>query len=52
MILGAFMVGLVANGLNLLNVPYFYQEVTKGALLIIAVFADQMLRKRKQPRGS
>jgi ribose transport system permease protein len=52
MILGAFMVGLVANGLNLLNVPYFYQEVTKGALLIIAVFADQMLRKRKQPGGS
>lgn len=47
MILGAFIVGLVANGLNLLNVPYFYQEVTKGALLIIAVFADQMLRKRK-----
>jgi ribose transport system permease protein len=48
MILGAFIVGLVANGLNLLNVPYFYQEVTKGALLIIAVSADQMLRSRKQ----
>jgi ribose transport system permease protein len=46
MILGALIVGLVANGLNLLNVPYFYQEVTKGALLIIAVFADQMLKKR------
>lgn len=47
MILGAFIVGLVANGLNLLNVPYFYQEVTKGALLIIAVFANQVLRNRK-----
>ena len=46
MILGAFIVGLIANGLNLLNVPYFYQEVTKGVLLISAVFADQMLRKR------
>ncbi len=46
MILGALIVGLVANGLNLLNVPYFYQEVTKGALLIVAVFADQMLKKR------
>lgn len=52
MILGAFIVGLVANGLNLLNVPYFYQEVTKGALLIVAVFADQMLRGRKQLGGS
>jgi ribose transport system permease protein len=47
MILGAFIVGLVANGLNLRDVPYFYQEVTKGVLLIIAVFADQMSRKRK-----
>jgi ribose transport system permease protein len=47
MILGAFIVGLVANGLNLLNVPYFYQEVAKGALLIVAVFADQMLKRRR-----
>jgi ribose/xylose/arabinose/galactoside ABC-type transport system permease subunit len=51
MILGAFIVGIVANGLNLLNVPYFYQEVTKGALLIIAVFADQALRRRAQLGG-
>jgi ribose/xylose/arabinose/galactoside ABC-type transport system permease subunit len=46
MILGAFIVGLAANGLNLLNVPYFYQTVTKGILLIIAVFADQMFQRR------
>jgi ribose transport system permease protein len=46
MILGALIVGFLANGLNLLNVPYFYQEVTKGALLLSAVFADQMLKKR------
>jgi ribose transport system permease protein len=46
MILGAFIVGLAANGLNLLNVPYFYQTVTKGILLIIAVFADQLLQRR------
>jgi ribose/xylose/arabinose/galactoside ABC-type transport system permease subunit len=46
MILGAFIVGLAANGLNLLNVPYFYQTVTKGILLIIAVFADQIFKHR------
>ncbi len=46
MILGAFIVGLAANGLNLLNVPYFYQTLTKGILLIVAVFADQMIRRR------
>ena len=52
MILGAFIVGLVANGMNLLNVPYFYQEVAKGGLLIIAVFADQILRRQKQQGGA
>jgi len=46
MILGALIVGLAANGLNLLNVPYFYQTLTKGILLLISVFADQMTRRR------
>jgi len=48
MILGAFIVGVAANGLNLLRVPYFYQTITKGILLIIAVFADQTIRRRGQ----
>ena len=39
---------LTANGLNLLKVPYFYQTITKGILLIIAVFADQTIRRRGQ----
>jgi ribose/xylose/arabinose/galactoside ABC-type transport system permease subunit len=46
MILGAFIVGVAANGLNLLNVPYFYQTITKGILLIISVFADQAIQRR------
>ncbi|MDP3178236.1 MAG: ribose ABC transporter permease, partial [Spirochaetaceae bacterium] len=46
MLIGALIVGVAANGLNLLNVPYFYQTITKGILLIIAVFADQTIRRR------
>ncbi len=46
MILGALIVGTAANGLNLLNVPYFYQTITKGLLLIVSVFADQTIRRR------
>ena len=46
MILGAFIVGTAANGLNLLNVPYFYQTITKGLLLIVSVFTDQAIRRR------
>ncbi len=46
MVLGALIVGVAANGLNLMKVPYFYQTITKGILLIIAVFADQTIRRR------
>jgi len=46
MILGALIVGLAANGLNLMNVPYFYQEISKGLLLIIALFVDKTVRNR------
>ncbi len=45
MILGALVVGLAANGLNLLGVPFFYQEIVKGLLLLFAVFADQRVRR-------
>jgi ribose transport system permease protein len=51
MILGALVVGLVANGLNLLNVPYFYQEITKGILLIVAVFINRVIRNRSLSGG-
>ena len=46
MVLGGLIVGLAANGLNLLNVPYFYQTLVKGLLLIGAVLIDQKIRNR------
>jgi len=46
MILGALIIGLAANGLNLLGVPFFYQEISKGVLLIVALFVDKMIRDR------
>ncbi len=45
---GVLLLGVIANGLNLLKIPYFYQTITKGILLIIAVFADQTIRRRGQ----
>ncbi|MFI5367891.1 MAG: ABC transporter permease [Spirochaetia bacterium] len=45
MILGALIVGLAANGLNILGVPYFYQEISKGVLLIGALLADVLIRR-------
>jgi len=36
-LLGAILVASINNGLNLLNVPIFYQEVTVGVLLLAAL---------------
>lgn len=40
-LLGAVIIGLLENGLNLLGVNHFYQEVGRGLLLIIAVMAQK-----------
>lgn len=36
-IAGSFIIGMLANGLNLLGVPSYHQQVIKGAIFVIAV---------------
>jgi ribose/xylose/arabinose/galactoside ABC-type transport system permease subunit len=36
-LLGALLISMVNNGLNLLNVPIFYQELTVGVLMLVAL---------------
>lgn len=36
-LLGALLVAVINNGLNLLNIPIFYQELTVGVLLVVAL---------------
>jgi len=43
-LLGAFIIGVINNGLNLLNVNPFYQQVVKGAVILLAVLLDRRLR--------
>ncbi|MFN2340503.1 MAG: ABC transporter permease [Halanaerobium sp.] len=44
-IVGALIIAVLNNGLNLLNVSSFYQLVAKGAVILLAVFLD---RKNQQ----
>ena len=44
-VLGALFIGLVQNGMNLARIESYLQTVVLGALLILAVIADQ-LRQR------
>lgn len=40
-ILGALLMGLINNGLDLLNVPSYYQQIVKGAIIVGAVWMDR-----------
>lgn len=44
--IGVLIIGVLQNGLNLLNVHSFWQLVVKGIVILIAVTFD-MLRSRK-----
>ncbi|HOX27921.1 MAG TPA: ribose ABC transporter permease [bacterium] len=45
-ILGALIMGVMRNGLNLMEVSAFWQQAFIGSVIIVAVLADQ-LRKRR-----
>jgi ribose transport system permease protein len=40
-LVGAFIIGVIDNGLNLLNVSSFYQQAVKGAVILAAVLMDR-----------
>jgi D-xylose transport system permease protein len=44
-LVGALMIALLNNGMDLLGVPSFYQMVFKGMIIIAAVSLDQSQRK-------
>ncbi len=48
-ILGVLIIGVINNGLTLLNIGSFWQDVTLGTLLILAVGFDQV-RLRLAPK--
>jgi ribose transport system permease protein len=46
-IVGAFIIGVLSNGLNLLGISSYYQQVIKGAVFILAVMLDLLTKKRR-----
>lgn len=45
-IVGALILGLISNGLNMCSVPTFYQNLATGLLLIAAVSLDQAIARK------
>lgn len=46
-IIGAFIMGVLRNGLNLLNVSPFWQQIAIGVIIVLAVYIDQVRRKKQ-----
>ena len=46
-LIGALIMGVLRNGLNLLGVSSFLQQIVIGSVIIVAVLLDMMLKKQK-----
>ncbi len=46
-LIGALTLGGLQNGLTLMNVPSFWQYVASGVVVILAVYGDQLTRRRR-----
>ncbi|NUR56839.1 MAG: ribose ABC transporter permease [Acidobacteria bacterium] len=46
-IIGALIMGVLRNGLNLLGVSSFVQQIVIGLVIVVAVLIDTMLKSRK-----
>ncbi len=45
-LLGALLMGVINNGLDLLNVSSYYQQIVKGAIIVTAVLLDRNRENR------
>ncbi|KAA9010036.1 ABC transporter permease [Histidinibacterium aquaticum] len=47
-VIGALIMGVLQNGLNLLAIPSFWQEISIGVVLVAAVWLDQFAKRQKE----
>ncbi|ATN37159.1 ribose ABC transporter permease (plasmid) [Rhizobium sp. ACO-34A] len=47
-LIGALIIGVLNNGMNMMSVPYFYQLIVKGLVILIAVGLDVRSKRAKQ----
>lgn len=50
-IIGAMIIGIINNGLNLLGMDSFYQYIAKGIVILCAVYVDDV-KSRQKLRGT
>ncbi|MDC7235094.1 MAG: ABC transporter permease [Spirochaetales bacterium] len=45
-IIGALMIQVISNGLDMINVPSYWQQIVKGSIIILAVYIDMRSRNK------
>lgn len=45
--IGALIIGVINNGMNLIGMPYYFQQIVKGLIIIVAVYIDVRNKQRK-----
>ncbi len=46
-VIGTLILGVVTSGFTFLRIDAYYQEIVKGAIIVVAVVADQYRRRRR-----
>jgi ribose/xylose/arabinose/galactoside ABC-type transport system permease subunit len=47
-VVGVLLIGVLANGLTLLNVSSYYQQILIGLIIVFAVYFDQLIKRRRR----
>lgn len=47
-LVGTVMIGVLLNGMTMMNMPYTAQNIVKGAILLIAIIADSYFNPRDE----
>ncbi len=47
-LVGALIIGVINNGMNLMNVSGFYQQIVKGGVILAALLIDRALARRSK----
>ena len=47
-VVGILLMGVLSNGLTLMNVSPYYQQIIVGLIIVFAVYFDQVVKQRRR----
>ena len=50
-VIGTLILGVVTSGFTFLRIDAYYQEIVKGAIIVVAVIADQYRQRARSRRA-